>query len=163
VTDDVLRSLALSSQVLGADTVVVLVHTKRGLAGVPDGELRRLTGADLGFFPIDDHTAALGEDIELLSSTSVLSPLRFIAGFVYDVESAKIDDLVHWGARSDPRGQCATDDRPTPPLPRNAREMGRAARAGASWIMNSAPPRARSHVRSRSVPELFRGRSAASY
>lgn len=96
VTDDVLRSLALSSQVLGVDTVVVMQHTKCGLAGVTDGELRRLTGADLGFFPIDDHTAALREDIELLSSTSFLSPLRFIAGFVYDVESGKIDDLVHW-------------------------------------------------------------------
>src|SRR5438094_2361995 len=49
ITDDVLRSLALSSQVLGVDTVVVMQHTKCGLAGVTDDELRRLTGADLGF------------------------------------------------------------------------------------------------------------------
>src|SRR5271154_1158517 len=66
VTDDVLRSLALSCHVLGVDTVVVMQHTNCGLAGVSDEELRRRTGADLGFFPIDDHAEALREDIALL-------------------------------------------------------------------------------------------------
>ena len=36
VTDDVLRSLALSSHVLGVETVVVMQHTQCGLAGVTD-------------------------------------------------------------------------------------------------------------------------------
>lgn len=96
VTDDVLRSLALSSQILGVRTVVVMQHTKCGLAGVTDEELRRLTGADLGFFPIDDHVAALRDDIELLAATPFLSPLKVIVGFIYDVESGEIDDVVHW-------------------------------------------------------------------
>jgi carbonic anhydrase len=96
VTDDVLRSLALSSHVLGVDTVVVMQHTKCGLVGVTDDELRRLTGADLGFFSIDDHAAALREDIESLSSRPYLQPLTDIAGFVYDVESGEIDHLVTW-------------------------------------------------------------------
>jgi carbonic anhydrase len=96
VTDDVLRSLALSSHVLGVDTVVVMQHTRCGLAGVSDDELRMLTGADLGFFPIDDHAAALREDIELLTTKPYLHRLQVIAGFVYDVESGKIDDLVRW-------------------------------------------------------------------
>ena len=65
ITDDVLRSLALSSHVLGVDTVVVMQHTKCGLAGVTDAYLREITGADLGFLPIDDHAAALREDLEL--------------------------------------------------------------------------------------------------
>jgi carbonic anhydrase len=96
VTDDVLRSLALSCQVLGVDTVVVMQHTQCGLAGVTDAYLRELTGAEFGFFPIDDHAAALREDIEILSSKAYLSPLQLIAGFVYDVESGEVDDLVHW-------------------------------------------------------------------
>src|SRR3954470_22442004 len=74
VTEDVLRSLALSSHVLGVDTVVVMQHTKCGLAGVSDEELRRRTGADLGFFPIDDHAAALREDIEILTTRPYLGP-----------------------------------------------------------------------------------------
>ena len=96
VTSDVLRSLALSTHVLGVDTVVVMQHTKCGLAGVTDEELRALTGADLGFFPIDDHAAALREDIELLENTPYLQPLKVIAGFVYDVETGWIDDVVRW-------------------------------------------------------------------
>jgi carbonic anhydrase len=96
VTDDVLRSLALSCHVLGVDTVVVMQHTKCGLAGVTDDELQSLTGADLGFFPIDDHAAALREDIALLTAQQYLAPLEVIAGFVYDVESGHIDDVVRW-------------------------------------------------------------------
>jgi carbonic anhydrase len=96
VTDDVLRSLALSSQVLGVDTVIVMQHTGCGLAGVTDESLRELTGADLGFFPIDDHAAALREDIDLLTSKTYLTTLKVIAGFVYDVESGHIDDVVRW-------------------------------------------------------------------
>ena len=96
VTDDVLRSLALSCHVLGVDTVVVMQHTRCGLAGVTDEELRRRTGADLGFFPIDDHAAALREDIDLLTTKEYLAPLQVIAGFVYDVESGEVDDVVRW-------------------------------------------------------------------
>jgi len=96
VTDDVLRSLALSCHVLGVETVVVMQHSKCGLAGVTDDELRRRTGADLGFYPIDDHAAALREDIDLLSAVPYLAPLQVIAGFVYDVESGEIADLVRW-------------------------------------------------------------------
>jgi carbonic anhydrase len=96
VTDDVLRSLALSSHVLGVDTVVVMQHTQCGLAGVTDDELRELTGADLGFFPIDDHADALREDIEILTTKAYLEPLKVIAGFVYDVETGEIADLIRW-------------------------------------------------------------------
>lgn len=96
VTDDVLRSLALSTHVLGVDTAVVMQHTKCGLAGVTDDELRRLTGADLGFLPIDDHAAALREDIRRLAETPYLSPLQTIGGFVYDVETGHLDDVVRW-------------------------------------------------------------------
>jgi carbonic anhydrase len=96
MTEDVLRSLALSCHFLGVDTVVVMQHTKCGLVGVRDEVLRRTTGADLGFLPIDDHAAALREDIEILSKTDFLHPIQVIAGFVYDVESGEIDDVVRW-------------------------------------------------------------------
>ena len=96
VTDDVLRSLALASHVLGVATVVVMQHTKCGLAGVTDDELRAVTGADFGFFPIDNHAAALREDIELLTTKAYLGPIHTLAGLVYDVESGQVDDVVRW-------------------------------------------------------------------
>jgi len=94
VTGDVLRSLALSVHVLGVDSVVVMQHTKCGLVGVTDEELHNATGAELGFLPIDDHAAALREDIEVLAETPYLAPVKVIGGFVYDVETGKLDDIV---------------------------------------------------------------------
>jgi len=96
VTADVLRSLALSSHVLGVDTVVVMQHTKCGLAGVRDEELRQVIGVDFEFLAIDDHAAALQEDVDTLAATPYLAPLQVIAGFIYDVESGEIDDVVRW-------------------------------------------------------------------
>ena len=96
VTDDVLRSLALATHVLGVEHLVVMQHTKCGLAGVTDEELRARTGADLGFFSIDDHAAALEHDIAVVTSTPYLASLRDVAGFVYDVESGRIDDDPRW-------------------------------------------------------------------
>lgn len=96
VTEDVLRSLALSVHVLGVHTVVVMQHTKCGLAGRTDEELQQLTGADLGFYPIVDHASALTDDIEVLTSAEFLAPVRMIAGLVYDVESGEISDVTRW-------------------------------------------------------------------
>jgi carbonic anhydrase len=96
VTEDVLRSLALATHVLGVDTVVVMQHTKCGLTGVTDDELRRLTGADLGFLSIDDHADALEQDLAMLSSQPFLGLIREIAGFVYDVETGQVADVLRW-------------------------------------------------------------------
>ncbi|HLX87823.1 MAG TPA: carbonic anhydrase [Acidimicrobiales bacterium] len=96
VTDDVLRSLALSTHVLGVDTVVVMQHTQCGLAGVTDEELRTITGADLGFFPIDDHAAALREDIATLAATPYLGVVSTVVGFVYDVETGEVADVARF-------------------------------------------------------------------
>ena len=96
VTEDVLRSLALSTHVLGVHTLVVMQHTRCGLAGVTDEELRQATGADLGFLPIDDHAAALREDMDLVTGTDYLSRLQIVAGFVYDVVSGHVEDVHRW-------------------------------------------------------------------
>lgn len=96
VTDDALRSLAVSSHVFGVDSVVVMQHTKCGLAGVTDAELREATGADIGFYPIADHHAALAEDVELIRRCAFLAPIEVIAGFVYDVETGEITESTRY-------------------------------------------------------------------
>ena len=96
LTEDVLRSLALSSHVLGVDTVVVMQHTKCGLEGVTNEELVKLTGAELGFLPIHDHEADLREDIDAITSAPYLSAITTVGGFVYDVESGEVQGLVRW-------------------------------------------------------------------
>jgi carbonic anhydrase len=99
VTDDVLRSLAVSIHVLGVETVVVMQHTKCGLAGVSDDQLRQMTGAELEFFAFDDHAAALRDDVDLLTSTPYLDPLHTVAGFVFDVETGQLHDVARWERR----------------------------------------------------------------
>ena len=94
ITEDMLRSLALSTHVLGVRTVVVMQHTKCGLTGVADEELRRITGADLGFLPIDDHKAALREDVELLLSRPYMSLVSTVIGVIFDVESGQLSPVV---------------------------------------------------------------------
>ncbi|HUQ40417.1 MAG TPA: carbonic anhydrase [Acidimicrobiales bacterium] len=94
VTEDVLRSLALATHVLGVDTVVVMQHTGCGLAGATDEALKARTGADLDFLAIDDHAAALRHDVDVLHDTSFLGLVTTIAGFLYDVATGAVDDVV---------------------------------------------------------------------
>lgn len=94
VTDDVLRSLAVSTHVTGVDTVVVMQHTDCAMAATTDEQLRARTGADLEFFTIDDHHAALRQDIETLSAAPFLQRVTVMAGFLYDVETGVIDEVV---------------------------------------------------------------------
>jgi carbonic anhydrase len=94
VTDDVLRSLALSSHALGADTVVVMQHTKCGLSGVTEAQLQALTGAGIEFLAIDDHVATVRADVDLVADTSYLTPLTHLIGLVYDIETGEIEVVV---------------------------------------------------------------------
>ncbi len=96
VTEDVLRSLALSVHAFGVRLVVVMQHTNCGLVGVTDQELRDHTGADVGFLPILDHDTDLREDIEILRSKPYLSEVRVFAGLVYDVESGEVTESLRW-------------------------------------------------------------------
>lgn len=96
VDEDVLRSLALSSHVFGVNTVVVMQHTKCGLAGVSNAELDRITGTDFDFHPIVDHHQALAEDVEIIRHADFLGPVEVIAGFVYDVESGEITEAARY-------------------------------------------------------------------
>ena len=96
VTDDVLRSLAVATHKLDVESVVVMQHTQCGVLGVTDDDLQTLTGADLDFFPIDDHAAALRADVELLATRPYLERVQGISGFVYDVVSGEVEDVVRW-------------------------------------------------------------------
>ena len=96
VTDDVLRSLALSTHVLGVDTVVVMQHTRCGLEGVTDEELRERTGADLAFHPIADHAEALRQDVDTVARAAFLTAVKAVAGLVYDVDTGRVEHVCRW-------------------------------------------------------------------
>jgi carbonic anhydrase len=97
VTDDVLRSLALSTHALGVDTVAVIEHTECGLTGTSDDELRQLTGADTEFLAIADHAEALRHDVELIEATPYLHTISSVRGFLLDIAAGTLDELVRGG------------------------------------------------------------------
>lgn len=94
VTNDMLRSLALSSHVLGVDTLVVMQHTRCGLAGVTDDELREATGADIDFLAIEDQAATVRADVELAAGVHYLGRIKTLAGMIYDVDTGRVDEVA---------------------------------------------------------------------
>jgi carbonic anhydrase len=96
VTEDVLRSLALSTVMLGVDTVALVQHTGCGLEGVTESELAARTGADLDFLTFDDHADALERDVAQLAATSYLTEVQLIAGLLYDLETGEVRELSRW-------------------------------------------------------------------
>jgi carbonic anhydrase len=95
VTDDVLRSLALSHAVLGTREAVVVGHTECGLHGATNEELRDLVGAgeDLDFLPFADLDESVRAGVRRIEASPLL-PASFAArGYVYDVGSGRLRNL----------------------------------------------------------------------
>jgi carbonic anhydrase len=105
VTDDVLRSLTLSSHLLAARDVIVMQHTDCGVAGRTEDELRARTGAeDVTFHAIDDHEAAIRSDVERIRQTPHLSGIETVSGLLHDVATGATTDVVHVDATARKQG-----------------------------------------------------------
>ncbi|MDA0256501.1 MAG: carbonic anhydrase [Chloroflexi bacterium] len=95
-TDDALRSLALSTHLLGVREVALIQHTGCGLLGASNEALRAAVAAGGGdassidFLPIDDLDASVRADVLRLRASPALSRALEIAGFVYDVGTSKL-------------------------------------------------------------------------
>ena len=98
VTDDVLRSLALSQSLLGTREIMVVQHTGCGLHGEEEGLRSRVseaTGSEppwpLGAF--DDVEASVRRQLEILGSTPHLVGGDSARGFVYEVETGRLREV----------------------------------------------------------------------
>jgi carbonic anhydrase len=100
VTDDVLRSLVLSQQLLGTVEVMVVQHTDCGVHGLRDDELAgRLTSQTgqpppFAFGGFGDLDASVRHGVERVRSCGWLTTVDFVRGFVYEVETAKLREVV---------------------------------------------------------------------
>jgi len=98
VTDDVLRSLALSQSLLQTRETMVIQHTGCGLHGDEEHLRRRVaeaTGAHppwpLGAF--DDVEASVLRQLEILRSAPGLVEDQSARGFVYEVETGRLREV----------------------------------------------------------------------
>ena len=97
-SDDAIRSIIISQELLGTDEVVVIAHTRCGLLGADEAGLRaRLTertgrslGIDFGSFT--DLTAFVREQVETLRTHPWIHRVP-IHGLIFDVASGRLSEV----------------------------------------------------------------------
>jgi carbonic anhydrase len=100
VTDDVLRSLVLSQRLLQTREVVLMHHTNCGLHGADEVALRAQIVADSGEAPpyafgaFDDIDAAVRSAIVRVREHPYLPHRDRVRGFIYDVETGHLREVV---------------------------------------------------------------------
>jgi carbonic anhydrase len=101
VTDDVIRSLIVSQQLLGTDEIVVIQHTGCGLHDVDEDALRQrlaasvgVTAEDIGleFGGFSDLTASVREQVALLREHQLLRRVP-VHGLVFDVRTGRLHEV----------------------------------------------------------------------
>ncbi|MGB8651154.1 MAG: carbonic anhydrase [Mycobacteriales bacterium] len=101
VTGDVLRTLVLATHLLGVDRVLVVEHTDCKMASATDdevhAEIERRAGLDtrsLEFHTMQDQLATLTRDVQRVRSSPYLAKGVRVAGFLYDVKTGRLSELV---------------------------------------------------------------------
>jgi carbonic anhydrase len=99
-TADAIRSLVISQQLLGTREVVVLHHTDCGMLTFTDEELKQKLRKDLeaetdiAFLPFSDIEKSVRDDVEAIRRSPLLLPNVPVSGFVYDVKTGGLQQVV---------------------------------------------------------------------
>jgi carbonic anhydrase len=104
-TDDAVRSLMISSWLLGTRDVLVIHHTDCGMTKFTDDVLVTMikdqTGEDVSdraFLSFSDVEASLREDVDAIRAvTKALPDGVSVSGHVYDVRTGEVSEVVPAG------------------------------------------------------------------
>lgn len=100
ITQDELRSLAISQRLLGTTEIVLIHHTDCGMLTFTDDEFRAQILADTGVKPgwapeaFDDLDTDVRQSIERIRTEPSIPLKDSIRGFVYDVTTGKLREVV---------------------------------------------------------------------
>ena len=100
VSDDVVRSLALSQAFLGTKEVMVIHHTGCAMGTRTDDEFAEGVRAAAGSrpaFPLlsfADERQAVLDDVALLRSSEFLAHRDQVRGFLYDIGREQLEEVV---------------------------------------------------------------------
>ena len=98
VTDDTIRSLAISQHKLGTEEIILIHHTDCGMLTFRDDEFREELQDETGVKPtwaaesFTDLDRDLRQSIERIK-TSPFLPKKNVRGFVYEVETGKLREV----------------------------------------------------------------------
>lgn len=98
VTDDVIRSLAISQRLLGTTEIVLVHHTDCGMLTFRDDEVKNQIAADTGIRPPFALEAFADVDDDVRQSIARIQASPFVShktvrGFVYEVEKGTLREV----------------------------------------------------------------------
>jgi len=99
VTDDVIRSLAISQRLLGTQEIVLIHHTDCGMLTFRDDEVKAQIEADTGLRPpfaleaFSDPEDDVRQSIRRLQASPFVPHKDNIRGFVYAVETGRLNEV----------------------------------------------------------------------
>jgi len=100
VTDDAIRSLAISQRLLGTEEIILIHHTDCGMLTFHDDDFKRSIQDETGVKPpwAAEAFSDLDEDVRQSIARIKASPFvpkkDSIRGFVFDVATGKLNEVV---------------------------------------------------------------------
>ena len=100
ITDDEIRSLAISQRLLGTEEIVLIHHTDCGMLTFTDDEFKKSIQDETGIKPewAAEAFPDLGEDvrqsINRIKSSPFIPKKDSVRGFVFDVATGKLDEVA---------------------------------------------------------------------
>ena len=99
VTDDVIRSLAISQRLLGTEEIMLIHHTDCGMLTFRDDDFRRQVQEETGVKPewaaeaFDDLEEDVRQSIRRIKASPFVPRKDAIRGFVYDVATGQLREV----------------------------------------------------------------------
>jgi carbonic anhydrase len=99
VTDDVIRSLAISQRLLGTEEIVLIHHTDCGMLTFKDDAVKADIEAETGLRPsfaleaFSDLETDIRQSIRRIQASPFVPRKDRIRGFVYDVDTGRLAEV----------------------------------------------------------------------
>ena len=100
VTDDAIRSLAISQRLLGTEEIILIHHTDCGMLTFSDDEFKRSIEQETGIKPqwaaesFTDLDADVRQSIARIKSSPFIPRKEAVRGFVYEVETGRLREVT---------------------------------------------------------------------
>jgi carbonic anhydrase len=100
ITDDEIRSLAISQRLLQTEEIMLIHHTDCGMLTFKDDELRREIQDETGVKPawaaeaFDDLEEDVRQSVARIEASPFIPRKDAIRGFVYEVETGRLREVV---------------------------------------------------------------------
>jgi len=100
VTDDEIRSLAISQRLLGTEEIVLIHHTECGMLTFTDDDFKAQIQKDTGIKPewaaeaFPDLDEDVRQSIARIKASPFIPRTDSVRGFVYDVKTGKLNEVV---------------------------------------------------------------------